>query len=90
MVRSLRALESWYNFGSKLILTILHRAFWILLWLDGGCFLILIFTMPESSSATILTRRAQRLRKLTGNKDLKSQGEISSEQMAVKQIVSWR
>lgn len=43
--------------------------------------------MPESSSATILTRRAQRLRKLTGNQDLRSQGEIASKNMAVKQIV---
>jgi len=42
-------------------------AFWILLMLDGFCFIVLSFTMAETSSANILTRRAQRLRKLTGN-----------------------
>lgn len=61
-------------------------AFWILLWLDGFCLLVLAFTMPETSSANILTRRAQRLRKLTGNDKLKSQAEMAGEKMQLKDI----
>lgn len=49
---------------------------WELLWLNGPIFLSLFFFLPETSSATILLRRAQRLRKLTGNSNLKSQSEI--------------
>ncbi len=36
----------------------------------------MVFFMPETSAPNILLRRAQRLRKLTGNPNLKSQSEI--------------
>ena len=61
-------------------------AFWILLWLDGGCLLFLIFCFPETSTNNILLRRAKRLRKLTGNQNLRSQGEIMAAQMTPKAI----
>jgi len=59
---------------------------WILLMLDGACFLVLLWTMPETSSTNILTRRAQRLRKLTGNDKLRSQGEIDGDGMKLKDL----
>jgi multidrug resistance protein len=62
--------------------------FWELLWLSGGALLFLAFTMPETSSENILYRRAQRLRNVTGNKDLKSQGEIEQGNMALKDVAS--
>uniref|UniRef100_A0A8H7K296 Major facilitator superfamily (MFS) profile domain-containing protein n=1 Tax=Bionectria ochroleuca TaxID=29856 RepID=A0A8H7K296_BIOOC len=43
--------------------------------------------MPETSSATILLRRARRLRKLTGNERLQSQSEIDQRHMKASDIV---
>ncbi|KIV82108.1 hypothetical protein PV11_04239 [Exophiala sideris] len=51
-------------------------ALWPILWLAGPVFLLMFISMPETSASNILLRRAQRLRKLTGNPNLKSQGEI--------------
>lgn len=62
-------------------------AFWILLWLGGGCLAFLLFFFPETSSTNILLRRARRLRKRTGNENLKSQGEIESAKMEPKQVI---
>ncbi|CAG8957558.1 hypothetical protein HYFRA_00010424 [Hymenoscyphus fraxineus] len=59
---------------------------WELLWLSGFCLVILIFFLPETSSANILYRRSRRLRKLTGRNDLKCEPEIQSEQMTGKDI----
>jgi MFS transporter, DHA1 family, multidrug resistance protein len=51
-------------------------AFWEQLWLNGPIFVLMFFFLPETSASNILLRRAQRLRKLTGNSMLKSQSEI--------------
>ncbi|BFZ64826.1 GTPase-activating protein [Saitoella coloradoensis] len=48
--------------------------------------LILAFFLPETSAENILVKRARRLRKLTGNKDLKSEGEIEQSQMTLSQV----
>ena len=56
-------------------------------WLDGFCLLVLAFCFPETSSENILLRRAKRLRKRTGNENLRSQGEIDSSKMTAKDIV---
>lgn len=58
------------------------------LWLDGFCLAVLIWAMPETSSVNILTRRAQRLRKRTGNTNLKSEGEIIGQHMKPMDIVN--
>ena len=63
-------------------------AFWIMLWLSGFALALLIFTLPETSAGTILLRRAKRLRKLTGNQNLKSISEVSQGQMTGGEIVS--
>jgi len=62
-------------------------AFWEMLWLSGFTLVLLIFTLPETSAGTILLRRAKRLRKLTGNPNLKALAEISQEQMTGGEIV---
>jgi len=57
------------------------------LWLSGFSLALLAFTMPETSSENILYRRAVRLRKLTGNDKIKSQGEIESQHMSTNDMV---
>ena len=49
---------------------------WEILWMAGPMWLVMFFFMPETSAGNILLRRAQRLRKLTGDNSLKSQSEI--------------
>ncbi|GHJ86220.1 hypothetical protein NliqN6_2622 [Naganishia liquefaciens] len=61
-------------------------SFWTMLWLSGFTLILLIFFLPETSSLNILVRRARRLRKLTGNKDLKSAGELQQADMTGKDI----
>ncbi|GAA5910653.1 hypothetical protein JCM6882_001050 [Rhodosporidiobolus microsporus] len=50
-----------------------------LLWISGFAFVVLFFLFPETYEDTILLRRAQRLRKLTGNPLLKAPCEVASE-----------
>lgn len=59
---------------------------WVLMWLSGGALVFLIIFLPETSSQAILHRRAVRLRRLTGNPDLKSRGEIESAHMTAGQV----
>lgn len=59
---------------------------WEMLWMNGPVFLSLFFFLPETSSANLLLRRAQRLRKLTGNNNLKSQSEIDQAQLTARDI----
>jgi DHA1 family multidrug resistance protein-like MFS transporter len=59
---------------------------WEMLWMNGPIFLVLFFFLPETSSANILLRRAQRLRRLTGNPLLKSQSEIDQASLSPRAI----
>jgi DHA1 family multidrug resistance protein-like MFS transporter len=59
---------------------------WEMLWMNGPIFLVLFFFLPETSSANILLRRAQRLRKLTGNENLRSQSEIDQKNLTPRAI----
>lgn len=61
-------------------------SFWITLMLSGPVWLCMFFFMPETSAGTILLRRAQRLRKLTGNANLKSQSEIDQGNKTFKNV----
>jgi len=49
-----------------------------LLWISGFAFVVLFFTFPETLESTILIRRAERLRKLTGNTLLKAPAEVDA------------
>ncbi|KAF2398427.1 MFS general substrate transporter [Trichodelitschia bisporula] len=60
---------------------------WELLWLAGPIWVLLFLCLPETSSSTILLRRAQRLRKISGDNRLKSQSEIDEANMSVSQLV---
>lgn len=59
---------------------------WEMLWMNGPIFVVLFFFLPETSSATILLRRAQRLRKLTGDDKLRSQSEIDQKNLTPKDV----
>ncbi|PNY29858.1 Caffeine resistance protein 5, partial [Tolypocladium capitatum] len=55
-------------------------------WASSPIFLAMLFSLPETSGPTILLRRAQRLRKLTGNDRFMSQSEIDQRNMKVSSI----
>ncbi|GAA6002012.1 hypothetical protein JCM10207_003037 [Rhodosporidiobolus poonsookiae] len=51
-----------------------------LLWISAFALIVLFFFLPETYEDTILLRRAQRLRRLTGNKLLKAPSELEVEE----------
>jgi DHA1 family multidrug resistance protein-like MFS transporter len=57
-----------------------------MLWLAAPTFILLLTTMPETSGATILLHRAQRLRRSLGKDNLRSQSEITQAHMTVRQV----
>lgn len=59
---------------------------WPLLMLSGFSFLLLVLTLPETSSSNILYRRAARLRKVTGNPHLQTKGEMFSATLTGKEL----
>ncbi|KIV86635.1 hypothetical protein PV11_02235 [Exophiala sideris] len=60
---------------------------WELMWLSGFTLILLIFLLPETSSANILYRRTMRLRRLTGNDKLICEPQLIGEQMTGREIV---
>ena len=56
------------------------------MWISGFALVFLTFLLPETLEDTILLRRAQRLRKLTGNPGLRSLSEIKQAQMSASDI----
>lgn len=60
---------------------------WELMWLSGFTLVLLLFFLPETSSANILYRRTMRLRKLTGNDKLICEPQLVGEQMTGREIV---
>ena len=63
-----------------------HWSMWELLWASAPSFLVFLLCLPETSTDTILLRRAQRLRRLTGNEHLKSQSEIGQAELSLNQV----
>ncbi|GAB1736744.1 hypothetical protein NU219Hw_g8776t1 [Hortaea werneckii] len=61
-------------------------AMWELLWLAGPIFLVMLLCLPETSAANILLRRAERLRKLTGDSRLMAQSEIDQANLRPKDV----
>lgn len=53
-----------------------------LIWISGFALVFLFFLLPETYGPTILLRRAQRLRKLTGNQQLRTATEKASESLS--------
>ncbi|RLV88038.1 Multidrug resistance protein 1 [Meyerozyma sp. JA9] len=54
--------------------------------ISGVCFLVLGFLLPESYGKTLLRRKAQRLRALTGNDSIMSEGEIENKNMTAREL----
>jgi DHA1 family multidrug resistance protein-like MFS transporter len=59
---------------------------WEMLWMNGPVFLSLFFLLPETSAPNILLRRAQRIRKLTGNDKIRSQSELDQANLSARDI----
>jgi DHA1 family multidrug resistance protein-like MFS transporter len=49
---------------------------WEILWLASPVFILWILFLPETSANTILLHRSKRLRRVSGNDKIRSQGEI--------------
>ncbi|WWD09699.1 hypothetical protein V865_007827 [Kwoniella europaea PYCC6329] len=60
---------------------------WVLVWLSGGCFVLICVFFPETSGKNILHRRMLRLRRITGNNDLKTQAMIDSSHLSGGRVV---
>ncbi|KAL8286804.1 hypothetical protein RQP46_004332 [Phenoliferia psychrophenolica] len=63
--------------------------FYELLWISGFALLVLFFFLPETLGSTVLVRRAERLRKLTGNKELKTQTELDEAVGSTLTSMAW-
>lgn len=59
---------------------------WELAWASGFAAIWLIIWLPETLPDTILLKRAQRLRKLTGNERLRSLSEIKQAELTAGDI----
>lgn len=49
---------------------------WQLLWISGFCLVLLFFFLPETFTPNILSRRARRVRRITGNQNYISEAEV--------------
>ncbi|KAF4417260.1 hypothetical protein F53441_14527, partial [Fusarium austroafricanum] len=56
------------------------------IWASAPIFILMFLLLPETSGANILLRRAERIRKLTGNPRFMSQSEIDQRHMKVSDI----
>lgn len=63
-----------------------HWSQWELLWLSGPICILLFTLLPETSSDTILLRRAVRLRKITGDSSFMSQSEIKIQHISAREM----
>ncbi|KAJ5088484.1 hypothetical protein N7456_012100 [Penicillium angulare] len=57
------------------------------IWASAPVFIVMLIFLPETSTPTILLRRAQRLRKIYNEKRFMSQSEIDQQHMKVSDIV---
>ena len=57
---------------------------WVITWLNAFVLVLLFFCLPETSAASILYKRAKRLRKATGDHRLRSQSEIDAAHHTIK------
>jgi DHA1 family multidrug resistance protein-like MFS transporter len=59
---------------------------WEIVWMTAPILFVFIFAFPETSAANILRRRAQRLRKLTGRTNIRSQSEIDQARLKPSEV----
>ena len=60
--------------------------FWFMAIISGTSFLLLSFFLPETYGKTLLYRKAKRLRALTGNQNITSQGEIENSKLTISEL----
>ncbi|KAK9358553.1 major facilitator superfamily domain-containing protein [Lipomyces starkeyi] len=60
--------------------------FWSLSWISGLAFMVLLFLLPETSEATILQRRARRLRILTGDNRYTTKAEQEYANFTLREV----
>ncbi|KAK6204783.1 multidrug resistance protein 2 [Scheffersomyces amazonensis] len=61
--------------------------FWFMAIISGTCFLILGWTLPETYGKALLYRKANRLRRITGNKNIVSEGHIENSNRTRRELV---
>ncbi|OJJ97126.1 hypothetical protein ASPACDRAFT_32923 [Aspergillus aculeatus ATCC 16872] len=60
---------------------------WELLWVSGFALVLVFFFLPETFAPNILSRRARRIRRITGNQRYASKAEIEIAQVAPRDVV---
>lgn len=63
-----------------------HWSFWFLAMSSGIVLVLFTVLLPETFDKKLLARKAQRLRKLTGNPNIMSVGEVENSKLTVKQL----
>lgn len=64
-----------------------HWSFWFICITSGASLALLCWLLPESYSKTILYRKAERLRALTGNENIVSEGHIENSNLSTHQML---
>ncbi|KAK3620813.1 hypothetical protein LTR56_020587 [Elasticomyces elasticus] len=64
-----------------------HWSLWEIAWMAAPMLIALLLLMPETSTSTILLRRARRLRQVTRESRLQSQSEIDQRQLSASGIL---
>ena len=59
---------------------------WEIVWMCAPVFILWFFFLPETSTHTILLRRAARLRKASGNENIRSQTEIDRKGLTPRAV----
>lgn len=60
--------------------------FWFMCIISGCSLLVLSCFLPETYSKTLLYRKAERLRAITGNENITSEGEIENNKMTNREL----
>ncbi|OJK00414.1 hypothetical protein ASPACDRAFT_28651 [Aspergillus aculeatus ATCC 16872] len=60
---------------------------WPLLWVSGFTLVVLFVALPETYAPNILSRRAARVRKITGNTDCVSESELELRSVSKKDLL---
>jgi DHA1 family multidrug resistance protein-like MFS transporter len=63
-------------------------ALWEIIWMSGPVLIIMLLFLPETSTDTILLRRAQRLRRITQNSNIHAPSEIDQGDQTIGRRMS--
>ncbi|CAH6720088.1 fluconazole resistance protein 1 [[Candida] jaroonii] len=81
-------------FGSVLVIKRdWHWTFWLIAMTSGISLIIFSICLPETFEKTLLLRKARRLRKVTGNPNIVSEGELENENLNIREMtvdILWR